>query len=324
MADTESQSIYRNLAYYSECFSDLNVSSSRKKGNAHYKPILLLSVIDLIAQGIVTENQILVSDELIDTFNKYWNTLASESSYKGGLHYPFFHLQSEGFWHLTFKPDFNGLQPKTVNKLKQAVEYASLDSELFDLLQDPTSCQELIDTIVAVWFSANQKELNDLLPINQSFQESTQEEIQEDGDLSQTNKAPKFVLRKSVVRNAFFRKSIVHVYDYRCAICRLKVMRSLTQTIVDGAHIKPFAQFYDNQIGNGLSLCKNHHWGFDKGWFGIDQNYKIIVAEDLEEDSPHAKPLKDFHSESILLPEIERYFPSLESLAWHRTHILKL
>lgn len=303
----------RNLAYYCKHFAQLNVSSSRQRGNAHYKPILLLSVIDLITQGIIEENRITVSDELIETFNKYWNVLAS-ASYKGGLHYPFFHLQSEGFWYLTFQPGFNGLQPKTTNKLKEAVEFAYLDSQLFDLLQDPISRQELIDTIVAVWFSANKKQLEDILQINQDFHDSPL------FDLGIRERQPKTSLRKTVVRNAFFRKAIVHIYDYRCAFCRLKVTRAINQNIVDGAHIKPFAEFYDSKIDNGIALCKNHHWAFDRGWFGIDDNYRIRVVSDLKEDSPNAKLMKDYHNEMILLPSSEKYYPSIEALRWHIKH----
>jgi putative restriction endonuclease len=109
----------------------------------------------------------------------------------------------------------------------------------------------------------------------------------------------------------------------RCAFCRLKVMRNITQNIVDGSHIKPFSKFYDNQINNGISLCKNHHWAFDQGWFAIDDNYRIIVANDLEEESPNAKPMKDFHSQTILLPTAEQYLPRLESLQWHRLNVFR-
>ena len=312
MSQEQQSETKRNLAYYRKRFAELNVSSNRKRGEAHYKPILLLSVIDLIAQDLISNNQITVSDELIETFNKYWNILAAGSSYKGGLHYPFIHLQSEGFWYVNFKPEFNGLQPKTTNKLRQAVDYANLDDELFDLLQDPVARQELIDTIIAAWFSANQKAIEDIVKINQDFQNFVQHELDEQAS------EPKTILRKSVVRNAIFRKSIIQIYDYRCVFCHLKVIKSLTQTVVDGAHIIPFSESYDSNLDNGLSLCKNHHWAFDHGWFCIDDDYKIIVPSDLQEDSPNARPMREFHGETILLPSSEQYYPRLEAIQWHR------
>ena len=133
----------------------------------------------------------------------------------------------------------------------------------------------------------------------------------------------KVIWRKSVVRNSLFRKSVVYAYNYRCAFCQLRITRNPTQNIVDGAHIKPFAEFGDSKIDNGLSLCKNHHWAFDLGWFTVDSNYKILVARDLEDDSPHTRSMKDFHNESISLPSREQYFPRLEALEWHRQNKFK-
>jgi len=42
---------------------------------APHKPFLLLSIIDLLAQGRITENLIEPSYELVDTFNTYWSSI---------------------------------------------------------------------------------------------------------------------------------------------------------------------------------------------------------------------------------------------------------
>lgn len=315
------QNTKRNLSKYCNYFSKLNFASTKKRGNAPYKPILLLSVIDLISQDIIQENKIPVSDELVETFNKYWQILSP--NYKGGLHYPFFHLQNDGFWYLHLKQDFNGLQPRTTNKLKQAVEYASLDSELFDLLQDQITRQQLIDILISIWFSSSQKKLDDILLVNQGLQNLSIQEVEMLKISNSKTQSKRIYLRKSIVRNAFFRKAIIHVYNYKCAFCGIKVTHSLTQNIVEGAHIKPLAEFYDNEVDNGISLCKNHHWSFDNGLFTIDNNYKIVVASDFEEISPNSRLLKDFHGENINLPTEQNYFPRSESLQWHRDNVFK-
>ncbi len=173
------------------------------------------------------------------------------------------------------------------------------------------------------WFSSHKTKLEDILQVNQEFQEENQDELEVLNKSLSLDQEPKWVWRKSIVRNAFFRKAVVHVYDYRCAFCRLKVTMSLNQNIVDGAHIKPFSEFYDSKIDNGISLCKNHHWAFDHGWFCINDDYRIIVSSKLREESPHAKPMIDFHGETILLPSSQQYFPRLEALQWHRITWLK-
>jgi putative restriction endonuclease len=329
----------RTLIDYCDRFAELKVRSTKQRGDAPHQPILLLSVIDLIAQGKIQENKIEVSEQLEDTFHRYWNILKNHKSDRGlnnyipGLHNPFIALENSHFWCVKYneeekqrlqeqinnrpKPKYRNRKPqaKSFEQLQKLVEYAYLDEKLFELLQNEESRKQIVDTLISVWFSISNNELKDVLEINLSF---------EDKSNTEENKVPKTKLTKSLVRDAFFRKAVVYIYDYKCAFCGLNVNRSLTQTIVDGAHIKPFAQFYDSKIDNGISFCKNHHWAFDRGWFAINDDYKIIVANDLHEYSPNAKPITAFNGETIILPNLEQYYPRLEALKWHRQNIFRL
>lgn len=320
----------KDLAYYCQRLTELNTSKSKKVGTAKHKPILLLSVIDLITEGLINNNQITVSEELINTFDKHWDILSS-GSYKNRLYYPFYHLENEGFWSVKYNPDFvNSLpgktvtkqyRPKSLKKLKEAVEYASLDPELFELLQDQNHRKELTDTLVAAWFSANQTELGDIISIHRSFEKESGEQESSITIEEKQQKQPKSYLKKSFIRDAFFRKAVVHTYNYKCALCRMKVTMSIKQNIVDGAHIKPFAKFYDNRIDNGISFCKNHHWAFDKGLFTITDDYEILVSRNFEEESPNSKPIRDFNSNKIWLPREKESFPRIEALQWHHQNV---
>jgi predicted restriction endonuclease len=66
---------------YLEKFSRLNTDKNRHHWSeatchrAPHKPFLLLSIMDLIAQGQITENFIEPSFELVDTWNGYWNAI---------------------------------------------------------------------------------------------------------------------------------------------------------------------------------------------------------------------------------------------------------
>lgn len=316
----------KNLAYYRKCFSQMQVGKNKQGGDAPNQPILLLSVIDLITQDLLNENHITISDELINTFKKYWSVLTSDSFKGVNFAIPFFHLKNREpkFWHVKFSEQYEGGRAQTINTLKRDVDSAKLDDELFNLLQDTNARKQLIDVLISTWFSSNQKQIEDILTINQSLQDSTGDEL-DSIESGNTDGQPKVYLKKSVVREAFFRKAIVHLYDYRCAFCRLRVTRSLSQSIVDGAHIKPFSEFYDSRVDNGLSLCKNHHWAFDQGWFALDDRYQILVASDLEEESPpHSRSMKDFHGEIILLPSSEQYYPRIDAIQWHRKNVFTL
>jgi putative restriction endonuclease len=307
----------KNLAYYCNCFAKLNVSKTKERGTANHKPILILSVLELITQQSIVKNQIFVSNELIEIFKKYWSILVANSIYTDAIHYPFIHLKREGFWHIKFKDTYEGNRIKTTNKLKEKVDYAYLDNDLFDLLQDTFSRQVLVDSLVSTWFTDSSSSLGNILDIDVEFDRV------EEPELKNLDSEVKVALRKSIVRNSFFRKLVVREYDYRCAFCKLRIIRDPNQNIVDGAHIKPFSEFFDSKIDNGLSLCKNHHWAFDLGWFSVDDNYRILVTQDLDDDSPYTRVMKDFDRELIALPSHERYFPRLESLAWHRENKFK-
>ena len=65
---------------------------------APHKPFLLLSVMDLIAQGIITRNFIEPSLDLLETFNMYWSLVMPVGS-KTTMAHPFPRLQTDGFWH---------------------------------------------------------------------------------------------------------------------------------------------------------------------------------------------------------------------------------
>lgn len=316
----------KNLAYYRNGFSQIKPGKNKQGSPALNQPILLLSVIDLITQGLLQQNHITISDELIETFKINWSVLSSESFEQIDFAIPFFHLKNTPgkFWHVKFSEEYVRGRPQGINTLKRDVDSARFDDELFDLLQDTNARKELIDVLISTWFSSNKKQIEDILSINQYFQDSIWDEL-DSIESGNKDRQPKVYLRKSVLREASFRKSVVELYDYRCAFCRLKVTRSLSQTIVDGAHIKPFSQFYDSRPNNGLSLCKNHHWAFDRGWFAIDDRYQIMVASDLEEESPpHSRSMKDFHGEIIFLPSSEQYYPRIDSIQWHRKNVFTL
>jgi putative restriction endonuclease len=316
----------KNLAYYCNCFYQINVGKNSTGRDSLNQPILLLSVIDLIAQGLLKENNITISDELINTFKKYWSVLSTEPFKPVNFAIPFFHLKNKvpKFWHVNFSERYTGGRAQTINTLRRDVDRAELDGELYHLLQDRDARQELIDILISAWFSSSKKQIEEVVTLNQSLQDSSWAELDssESGD---REGPPKVYLRKTILREALFRKSVVHLYDYRCAFCQLKVTRSLSQNIVDGAHIKPFSKFFDDRVDNGISLCKNHHWAFDRGWFALDDRYQIIVASDLQEESPYSRLLmREFHGERILLPNSEQHYPRLEAIQWHRKNVFTL
>ncbi|PHJ59052.1 HNH endonuclease [Nostoc linckia z18] len=306
----------KNLAYYINKFANLRVS--RSSGIAPNKPILLLSIIELISQGEIRRNQVPLSAELIATFFKLWSHL--EPVRKPDIGQPFFYLRNDGFWH--FQPNL-GFELTVTSKAKivtpgairQAVEYAYLDDELWQILQNPQERSILTHVLIDSWFSDKTQDIEQLLQVN-AFAELQNQLQRSGGKVYQPEELEDE--QAVIVRDGAFRKIVVSTYNHTCAFCGLQILDSLGQNIVDGSHIKPFSQFYDDRINNGLSLCKNHHWAFDRFWFTINDDYTIIVADNLREVSPNAKPMQEFRGDRIILPAQEQYYPRQDSLQWHR------
>ncbi|MBE9044923.1 HNH endonuclease [Pleurocapsales cyanobacterium LEGE 10410] len=307
-------------------FNKEGLNVSRSAGVAPNKPILLLSVIELIERSHITDNRIYLSPELIATFFKFWHELEIERKPDIGM--PFFHLKRDGFWH--FKSNLgheyiessqSKVRVRTVSGLRQAVEYAYLDPELFFLLKNPTSRNELILVLIDSWFSDKTQQLERSLSMD-AFANISDELLTEGGRVYQREEIDTSDTQTAIVRDGAFRRIVTSVYGHRCAFCGLQILNN-QENIVDGAHIKPFSKFYDDRINNGLSLCKNHHWAFDRFWFTINDDYTILVSDNLHEDSPHATPMKTFHGQRLLLPNNSSHHPRLDAIAWHRQTFLE-
>jgi putative restriction endonuclease len=306
----------------SKPFSDYvqKIAKLRRDKDAPHKPILLIAVLELIDRGQIQHNQIYLSPELVAAFLKYWGSLVKNPKYHSDISLPFFHLKGDEFWHLMANPGFEAtiarkVKIKGLTALRDVVKYAYLDEELFEYLQEPSNRLRLSEVLIQTYFPNEAQQFEGIQEKDEL--EDIQLRLFEKGgeiyDVSELKDQDRVF-----VRDAAFRRIVVRLYQHQCALCRLKIVGSNNQTIVDGAHIKPFAEFRDDRFDNGLSLCKNHHWAFDRGWFSIDDNYRVIVCSDRfeEESPPGLRSLKDFHQEPILLPE--QHQPRVEALQWHR------
>ena len=127
---------------YLHRFSNLRTDKARNRypaftlHRAPHKPFLLLSVMDLIVQGLITENFVEPSFELVDTFNLYWSQIMSAGS-KTSMAYPFPRLKTDGFWHLVPNPGYEtkiDMQFSSMTKLREVCAAARMDGELFQMM----------------------------------------------------------------------------------------------------------------------------------------------------------------------------------------------
>src|SRR5690242_12828940 len=111
--------------------------SSITKHRAPHKPLLLLAIMDLFAEGVIVTNAIEATPELGELFTLYWSRVM-EPDQRANIALPFYHLTSDGFWHLVPQSGKEAIlaathQIRSVTQLRELVRYAYLDEELFTL-----------------------------------------------------------------------------------------------------------------------------------------------------------------------------------------------
>ena len=309
-----------SLPYYQRKFETLRIDRTHGEPAPH-KPILLLAVIDLMEEGAINENKIYPSPLLVETFLKYWYLVRDD---RPRIEYPFKYLKSEKFWHLHAK---EGQYEKLVknrefnsfSQLAETIDYASLDEELFVYLQYLATREVLRYTIIQKYFLKHSELFR--AAIDDSRDITFIENL-----LLDNAEMKGFDLSKEVAdekkRERGFSRLVKRLYDFTCAACHYRIITANGEAAVDAAHIFPFKESFDDSIGNGISLCKLHHWAFDRGLFSINDNYKMIVAASFSESGNEHFSLHNLQSKTILLPKEKPFRPSISMLRWHRENKL--
>lgn len=323
----------KSLTYYIHKLTHLR--RDNKYGGAPHKPIMILSVISNIEIGLIKSNKILITPELVGAFKNLWSKLVESERHHCVFALPFYHLRTEVFWDLVAKKGFeNVVQSKIVMKsfsnLQSAINYAEIDCELFDLLQNKEN-REIIKYAVLEKYFSNSKNnfpndngtdyINNLENeiLNEPSEVYKKKMIHLQKELKNETYEEEIFLRGNV-----FKRQVPIVYQNSCAISGLQINTIFNASIVDACHIVPFSNSYDDTITNGISLTPTLHRAFDRGLITIDENYRVLISDKFNEGNTESNySIKQFAGVEILLPENKRYYPNLENLFWHKKNIFK-
>ena len=297
----------------------------RARGAAPNKPLLLLAVIELIEQGQIPENRIILSPDLAEAFLKYWTKVTDR---KPNIAMPFFHLKSEGFWYLHANPGYEtalsvASQLKTASRIREVIASASFDDELFFLLTNAHDREVIRQTLIDTYFTDFKTDIESLITEKQQVDEYRQALLQQVKQTFSSLQPLTPTEEDNPIRTAGFRQAIMRIYDYTCAVCQLRIVTMDGESVTEAAHIIPFKVSGNNDVRNGISLCQLHHWSFDRGLISVDRNYKVIVSELMSERGPTKWLLTTLRGKSILLPEGDELYPAQEALAWHREEVFR-
>ena len=114
------------------------------------KPVLMLALIDGIDSGVFTNNRFVLNEWLEERYLKLMLQYTRQSQFNKPteINNPFWHLSTDGFWHLRLKTKevMNTTPSKTW--LKENVDCAFFDDGLWVLLQNKEWRSRLRDFIV--------------------------------------------------------------------------------------------------------------------------------------------------------------------------------
>jgi len=321
-----------SLAKYLKSFSRLRTDKNRKRWSvlttyqAPHKPFLLLSIMDLIAQGSITQNFIEPSFELLDTFNTYWNYIMPLGS-KTSMAYPFPRLKTDGFWYLVPNPGYENqidIGFSSMAKLREVCAGARMDDELFQLMCNTETREQLRAVIIQNYFAPDiQSKLVGQGNVNLAAYDYSQELLKIEETKASFGQDAEESEQKRKVRDQGFRKAIITLYSHRCALCGIRMLTPEGHTIVDAAHVKPWKESFDDRPTNGMALCKLCHWSFDKGLMSVGKKYEVLVSKRVMKEQNYPGHILTLTDRPIFRPEQESFWPTQNNLNWHRKRVFR-
>ena len=120
----------------------IHLLSNLRRGNyrgrfSNAKPVFILTIIDLIENNYIKENSI-IYNAMIENFFKI-NLWKYDNDNNSVAIMPFFHLNKESFYHIKWKEGkeiTSYSRTPSAKYLRENVEYAKLDDELWHILMD--------------------------------------------------------------------------------------------------------------------------------------------------------------------------------------------
>jgi len=283
-------------------------------------------VLDLFEQGMVKSNLIELTSELGELFSQYWLKIVPFDR-RGNIVLPFFHLRSEGFWHLLPRTNQEGAlnaasQMRSLSQLREMVIGARLDDALYNILRAREPRDLLRSVLIQTYFAP---ELQVLLveqgAINyESFLYSKKLLEQHEQQVIRETLEDTY---RYAARDQGFRRAVVIVYAHRCALCGIRVRTLDGHTVVTAAHIIPWSIGHDDRPANGMALCRTCHWVFDEGLLSVSLTYEILASSQLRVADNLPGYLTSLEGRGIARPVERVYWPEPESLKWHRKHIFR-
>jgi hypothetical protein len=116
-----------------------------------------------------------------------------------------------------------------------------------------------------------------------------------------------YAARQTRQGQGLFRKGLLVLYESKCALSGFT-----PNSVVDAAHIVPYADGQDHDLGNGLLLRADLHNLFDDGLVRIEPKKLVVELSKELSKSPYAEL-----NGAPVRARVDGTFPSLEAIEQH-------
>lgn len=276
------------------------------RGKAPHKPLLLLCLVDLAEAGELPGRNLIRSGGLVLRFKNYGMLLAERWPTKLDMRMPFFYLRSQGFWQAYTLE----MQPAQTPENCHVIE---LHPEFFELLGSPEFRLKARLLLISRYFEPAER-----MALLESLGFPASQNEQWDIQASRLNETAAADARKKG-RSARFAVQVVSRYKFTCALTGYNCLTSDGAAIVDAAHIEPFAKAQNDDLENGLALCKNAHWMFDEGLWTVSANGRIqIDTHRFSEHGPEGLRLMSYQGRFLQFANGVTLRPKAQFFERHR------
>lgn len=320
--------MFNAIEKYLRAFKRLRID--RSHGLAPHKPILLISVLQATRDGLIKDQRIYITPELVALFKTNWSLLVT-TKHDCRISYPFYYLKSDKFWKLIPKNRFDSLDKlgsfvKSFSNLNAAVDCAVIDQDLWELMKDKKSNEILTRFLLTEYFPLNKTNFSKMPGVQQKLLNEIENKILREPSIEYRKEIQHFLElheeEEIFLRGSLFKREIPKIYNNTCCISGMRIDATSNVSMIDACHIVPFSVSYDDTVTNGIALCPNLHRAFDRGLISIDDDYKVLVSSGFSEDQSNYG-IREFQGKTIQLPKMKGYYPLKDNFAWHRSKVFK-
>lgn len=243
---------------------------------------------------------------LVLRFKSYGALVSERWPTRLDLRMPFFYLRTRGFWQGFTLEMMTAQSP-------ESCFVCELHEEFFDLLGEADFRLKARLLLVSRYFEPRER-----IALLESLGLCADGIEKKEHRIAALNEEAEDAAKKKG-RSARFAVQVVSRYNFTCALTGLCCLTTDGAAIVDAAHIEPFAENQNDDIENGLALCKNAHWMFDEGLWSVRNDGRVILSpQRFTENGPEGLRLQPYAGRLLQFAAGVTLRPKAEYFRRHR------